>query len=495
MKNRVRYKEFEQISFADMMVYSKLPEHPFWSLLEKKIDFTFADELCSVLYSPKGQRPYAPSLKLKVHLVQTYSDLSDRQTEEKIMSDLFIKRFLGLPVDFFGFDHSTIGLDRSRMGATMFKACHFYILAQMRCHGLWGDHNEQWIIDSFAANVPWAQPSAYRLIQQAMISIFQHLKRSHRGFYQFACSSVVSDTMYTRFPRNASDAEAMLAFSKLVAQAYGLLQWFQLEEAHTLFVQELKEGTRRTSEQLQQTLLQILEQNSRLLPPDDDPSDHASDIKNRETDDEVTFEKIPRAQRPKDRVMSTIDPDARVGKKNKSTVIKGYKVQNLCTASGVILNMAVIPANEHDREAMIPMIRDVQGFLYQTPTAVLGDALYGHGKQRAQLAQGGISVVAPVPPANNPTQLYDASEFQYDPEEDHYLCPGGQISQQKRRISQKEGWQYYFANRDCQTCGLREACTTSKDARRVFRSDFQVLYEKLGPTMRQRKERQTFGND
>jgi hypothetical protein len=141
-QSRIRYKSFDQISIADSLVYSKLPRHPFWSNVEAKIDFSFADSLCAVLYSERGQHPYAPSLKLKIHLIQTYYNLSDRQTEEKIMGDLFIKRFLGLPVDFFGFDHSTIGLDRSRMGAAMFHACHLYILAQMYSHGLWGDANE-----------------------------------------------------------------------------------------------------------------------------------------------------------------------------------------------------------------------------------------------------------------------------------------------------------------------------------------------------------------
>ncbi|MFB9279672.1 transposase, partial [Cohnella cellulosilytica] len=114
--HNVRYKTFDQLSFADILVYSKLPDHPFWSHVEKKIDFSFADKLCSVLYTGRGQHPYAPSLKLKVHLIQAYYAMSDRQTEEKIIGDLFMKRFLELPVDFFGFDHSTIGLDRTRMG-------------------------------------------------------------------------------------------------------------------------------------------------------------------------------------------------------------------------------------------------------------------------------------------------------------------------------------------------------------------------------------------
>lgn len=40
MSTPVRYKSFDQLSFADFQVYSKLPPHPFWSHVESKIDFS-----------------------------------------------------------------------------------------------------------------------------------------------------------------------------------------------------------------------------------------------------------------------------------------------------------------------------------------------------------------------------------------------------------------------------------------------------------------------
>ena len=474
MTRRVRYKEFDQISFADMMVYAKLPAHPFWSQLDKEIDFSFADSLCSVLYSGRGQHPYAPSLKLKIHLVQTYYGLSDRQVEEKIIGDLFIKRFLGLPVDFFGFDHSTIGLDRSRMGVAMFKACHFYILAQMYSRGLFGDHSEKWIIDSFPSNPALVSRGAYRLIQHAMIRVVQQLKRSHRGVYQLALSSVSCDAMYARVSHKATPAQHMLAFSKLVAQAYGLLQWFQLEDVASLLQKELTENERHTSNVRQQTLQDILEQNSRFVPPSDDdsPGPRSSEAK-----DDGVYEKIPSPDRPKDRIMSAVDPEARRAMKNRSTVIKGYKVQNMCTTSGVILNVSVVPSNEHDQDAMLPMASEVWHFLGTKPRAVIGDNAYGHGAQRALFAAWKVPIVAPVAPANKPVAGYDISSFTYDKTQDHYICPNERASVGKRYIRQSKGWQYVFAKKACESCPLRKDCTSSEKGRRVFRSDYYGLYE------------------
>lgn len=109
------------------MVYSV---HPLWSEVEKHIDFSFANDLCAPLYSPLGQRSYSPEIKLKIHLVQCFYNLSDREMEMKMIGDLFVKRFLNIPVDHMGLDHSTLGLDRSRLGSDLFHAIHNYILAQ-----------------------------------------------------------------------------------------------------------------------------------------------------------------------------------------------------------------------------------------------------------------------------------------------------------------------------------------------------------------------------
>lgn len=463
---QVRYKTFDQLSFADLLVYSKLPPHPFWSHVESKIDFSFADQLCAVLYTGKGQHPYAPSLKLKIHLVQSYYGLADRPTEEKIIGDLFIKRFLQLPVDFFGFDHSTIGLDRSRMGEAMFRACHLYILAQMYHHGLWGEKDEQWIIDSFPVNVQITRPGAYRLIQQALIRLVQHLRKTAPKSVLKAAESLPLDATGVRLNASTETAERMLAFSKLVAQAYGLLQWFHNENVKPLLAgwEDYKD-----SEQLQDVLRRILEENSRPTDPNDETK---ADLP-----EQIQFEKTPRKERPKDRIVSTVDPQARVAVK-RSKVNVGYKTQNLCTTNGVILDTRTIPANEHDQEATADMTATIQHFFGQTPTALLGDSAYGHGRHRMLLAKQGIHVVAPLQASDNPTGLFPLSSFTYDADQDVYICPDGQVSKRKAYNKKIEGHQYMFDKQTCFSCPLREQCTSSETSgRQVFRSDYVEIYE------------------
>lgn len=502
LTTRVRYKQLEQVSLADLLVYNKLPPHPFWSGVESKIDFSFADSLCAVLYTGRGQRPYAPSLKLKIHLIQAYYDLSDRQTEEKIIGDLFIKRFLGLSVEFFGFDHSTIALDRGRMGAVMYQACHLYILAQMYRLGLWGDRDEQWIIDSFPTHAGVLTPRAYRLIQQAMLRVLGLLKRHLPSLYRLAEQTLVWDGVTRRLSTTSPNSERLLAFSKLVVQAYALLSFLETERAAAL----LKSSSEATQERLMERraiLSRILEENSRPLPPQEptdkpdgtpEAKEEADPLPTAAPDASMTpdpqkpspsaeaegpqFEKIPASERPADRIYSASSPEVRIGKKTARKKILGFKVQNLCTCGGVILNTRVIPANEHDREAMLQMVQDLRHFFRRTPAAVIGDSAYGHGKQRLLLHSQDLALVAPLPEVSNPTGRYPLSQFTYHPEQDQFTCPNQKQTVRKHSNSKLEGTQYFFDKEDCRNCPLRDECTTSQKGRTVFRSDYVDFYER-----------------
>jgi hypothetical protein len=512
-KNRVRYKSFEQTSFADMLVYNKLPVHPFWSQIESKVDFSFADSLCAVLYSGRGQYPYAPSLKLKVHLIQTYYNLSDRATEEKIIGDLFIKRFLGLPVDFFGFDHSTISLDRDRLGTSMFMACHLHILSQMYTLGLWGDKDEQWIIDSFPSTSSVVIAGAYRLIQQGMIRIMQQLKQSHRSLYHLVSKSVSLDAMTHRIPANSPKCDVLVTFSKLVSQAYGLLHGFEMEPIAPAFWKWDQPKAQLKSLELQAMLIQILMENSKPLKPHTPNTQTSTEVTDERTAPTVVaedhtvdpameqdavgdsgqtsvivltdttgtpqkeYEKIPQKERPAHRIISAQDPDARIGAKTRFKMIKGFKTQNICTPDGVIVNVKAIPASEHDREAMADMVKEIQVAFGITPQVILGDTAYGHGKQREALFMLGTKVIAPVIKSQNVTGLYDISRFTYHREKDLYTCPGEKETIRKRHSTDLEGWQYYFGKANCSTCPLKVECTTNhKEGRTVFQSDYYDVY-------------------
>jgi hypothetical protein len=84
---------------------------------------------------------------------------------------------------------------------------------------------------------------------------------------------------------------------------------------------------------------------------------------------------------------------------------------------------------------------------------------------------------------------FSRSDFIFDPEQDHYICPAGKILKQYRRNftiprtdSASDGIRKYGAShRDCRACELKSRCYPNLPARRVPRS----IYEEARDQARQ----------
>jgi hypothetical protein len=256
------------------------------------------------------------------------------------------------------------------------------------------------------------------------------------------------------------------------------LGWFDNENVKPLLA-EWKHVER--SQGLQAILKQILEENSFPTDPQGEPKEESASTRSDEAKTDrpegIAFQKIPRNKRPKNRIVNAAYPEARIAGKRSQTII-GYKTQNLCTTSGVILDVRTIPATEHDQDATADMTATIQHFFGVTPSALLGDSVYGHGRNRLRLSMQGIHVVAPLQSYENPTGLLPSSSFQYDADRDVYICPEGKQSVRKSYNRKSEGHQYIFDKQTCRACPLRSQCTESeKSGRTVFRSDYVAIYE------------------
>jgi len=461
---KVLYKQFDQISFTDLEVFSVLPDHPIWSRAAELIDFSFADELCAPLYSTRGARPYAPSLKLKLHIVQRYYNLSDREMEERVIGDLFIKRFLGLPVSFMGFDHSTIGLDRDRMGSALFDACHHHILAQAKQMGLWGDNQDVWLIDSFHTNGGVARVSTYRLIKQAILRVINHLKRTHKVLFERLRSELNLQPLTAKLPADPTPEDRAASFSQLVVLAYGLLHWFEKESVRALFWSWKAKDRQLASLERQAILFRVLTENT----APDDPNDPNS-----------TYSKRPHKERPKDRLVSSVDPDARASKKRSKSYVDD-KIQGVTSAThNMVLVAEPIAGNEPDGMRLPELVNAVRQQHDVKPKTVVGDSAYGYGYHRRDFEADDIQLVSPLQGVgDNHTGLFTNEQFTYDPQAKTVTCPAAVTTNKGTYNKQLRGIQYQFAKDTCKSCPLRQQCTESATGRTIFISDYYDEYEK-----------------
>jgi len=462
----IQYKTFGQLTFSDYEVFSSVPPHPFWSRVDQVVDFSFADELCAPLYSSNGQRPYAPSLKLKIHFVQRYHNYSDREMEEAILYHLHLKRFLGVPVTFNGFDHSTLGLDRGRMGSDLFDACHHHILSQALAKGLWGKEDDRWLIDSFHTYANIAKVGAYRLIQQGILQIIQHIKRTYKKLYNHLLQDCILKSFLKRLSDRTPEKDRLVLFSRLVVEAYSLLHWLESERVQPLFWTWETDKQQLRCLELQAILYQILQENTKPTKPEGAEQEP------------LQYQELTKKEKPQDRIRSAYEPEIRSGHKTKSLKFTGDKIQVLESRKhGLILNTEPIPGNEWDGDRLVPMVEQVINRHGIVPKQLVGDTAYGTGENRQKIQEMQILLTAPIQKNSNPTGLFEHDLFIYNAKLDEVTCPLGYSTSKKVRNNKSQGYQYKFEAETCKACPLFEQCTTNEKGRTIFISDYYEIME------------------
>jgi IS5 family transposase len=159
-----------------------------------------------------------------------------------------------------------------------------------------------------------------------------------------------------------------------------------------------------------------------------------------------------------DRVVSTVDPEARHMHKSRSVYRDGYKAHLAVEPeTGLITAAALTPANTPDGPVGV-------GLLTEEPPGleVLGDSAYGSGQVRTALRAGGHhQTIKPIPSHAILPGGYTKEDFAIDLDGRTVTCPAGQ------RVTINPSGQARFGIR-CRACPLRTRCTTASRGRTVL---------------------------
>ena len=154
----------------------------------------------------------------------------------------------------------------------------------------------------------------------------------------------------------------------------------------------------------------------------------------------------------KDRVISTVDPEARHGHKSVAVRKDGFKA-HLCVEpdTGIVTAAMITPANAPDGPAGVALMRTEPGGL-----EVLADSAYGSGATRIELKEHGHRLVIKSMPSHPavPGGLR-RDEFSVDHHARAVTCPAGHVSRLSPTGVAK------FAPH-CGPCPLRSRCTSAK---------------------------------
>jgi IS5 family transposase len=151
----------------------------------------------------------------------------------------------------------------------------------------------------------------------------------------------------------------------------------------------------------------------------------------------------------KDRVISTVDTEARHGHKSTAVRTDGFKA-HLATEpdTGIITAAKITPANAPDGPAGVELMQDEPAGL-----EVLADSAYGSGATRAALEeQHHRLVIKPLPARPSVPGGLERDEFAVDHSARTVTCPAGHVAHLAASGIAK------FAPH-CVTCPLRARCT------------------------------------
>jgi hypothetical protein len=192
----------------------------------------------------------------------------------------------------------------------------------------------------------------------------------------------------------------------------------------------------------------------------------------------------------RDRVISTVDPEARHGHKTSARGFDGYKGHiALDPDSEIITATEVTAANSGDAESAESLLDDMldEGEHVTEPAEqfrpvdgdadskdsepvelskreVYGDASYGTADMVERLESADIEPYVKVQPPSMRDGKFAQDKFEIDLEAGTVVCPAGQtvkLRQQKGGASKATFAPY------CADCPLRDACTSSKHGRTI----------------------------
>jgi hypothetical protein len=159
----------------------------------------------------------------------------------------------------------------------------------------------------------------------------------------------------------------------------------------------------------------------------------------------------------KDRVISTVDPQARHAHKTSAQRRDGYKAHIAAEPeTGLVTECALTTAAAPDGPTGVGLLAGEQPGL-----EVLGDSAYGGGATRTALwAAGHLQTIKPLPLASAVPGGFTIHDFRIDRSAGILRCPAG------RTAPISSSGRASFA-RECPSCPLRRRCTTAKGGRTI----------------------------
>jgi hypothetical protein len=422
-----------------------------WAVLYRQGDRLFADELFADLFAQVGRRSVPPRIVATVMVLQRLQGLSDREAVEAFSFDTRWKYACGgLPFDYPSFSHTVLVDMRARLAASAWPERIFEVtIAAARQAGLVGVRR---VLDSTPLYDAVATMDTVTLLGAAI-----------RGLLKVAGERLEAEL---RAVLGSADEYASLAKPQIDwddQAARAALVDARARDAHAMLA--LLQGRR---------LPTAVAEAARLLA--------AVVGQDLEQAGDGSFRVARKVAA--DRVISTVDPDARHGHKSSARGFDGYKGHaSVDPDSELVMATAATAGNVGDAMAATGVLAELVEQVEGTPPApiaasaagppaptpsVYGDSAYGTGPLLASLAATGIDPRVKVQAAVAPSGHFTKDQFRIDLGAGTVTCPARRTAPivYSADPSNRHHGQASFGEA-CASCPLRGQCTRAAGGRTV----------------------------
>jgi hypothetical protein len=416
-----------------------------YGLLHRDCFELFGDSMFADLFTDVGRRSVPPMIVAVVMVLQRLEGCSDREAVDRFAYDLRWKYAAGgLDFDYPGFVHTVLVDMRARLARSEKPDRIFEVtLKAARKAGLVGRRR---VLDSTCLFDAVATMDTVTLIRSAIRGVLQ------------AADSVLESQLVAVLSR---DDDYRLAGKPACDWDDG--------HAREQLVDALAHDANAVLAVLDgQQLEPVLEQAAQLLG-----TVVGQDL---QSTDDGRFAIARRVA--KDRVISTVDPEARHGHKTAARGFDGYKGHvAIDPDSEMILATHVSAANVGDGSAAAALLGpdlpapadsadsadSAEIMAAEEALEVYGDSAYGTGELLKSLEQAGVRVFCKTQPPRAPGGRFPKSEFAIDLNAETVTCPADHVA----RLRKLKSGQVARFGKLCSPCPLAEQCTASRKGRSI----------------------------
>jgi hypothetical protein len=388
-----------------------------------------------------------PSLLSGVLLLQFYDGVSDGEAVQRLLFDLRWKVALNLPLDYAGFDPSSLTYFRKRLVENGQEHYAFSRLIAVGREAGFIPDRVTLLTDTTNVKGAGAVQDTYTLLRKGTRKLLKAagfaLPGTRRGL------SPQTRDLVERYVDQDSKAEIDWADPQ---QRLAQLQTL-VADAEAVLELAMEQSDDDEVRYLGWLLTKIL----------------GDDLET----DEQGQSKIGQGTAPS-RIISLTEPEMRHGRKSKAHRFNGFKaVVSTDQSSELILDIADVTASGSDGAHLLPTIQRTEAEAQVIVERVIADGAFGSGKNRADCddyPNHAVDMVSPLAKPADPE--VHKSAFQIDLEAEIATCPQGHTvhGQSGPKQDGRSTLPFTFPRATCEACPLFERCVRSKTKGRTVRA-------------------------